>query len=120
MKTILSLLAAAGLLLTGCGNNNSSNQTTTTAPSTPAAPASPSSVDYLGTLAAAEKSAVKTVDVASLDKALGEFNVQEGRFPKDLSELVPAYIAHVPVPPVGYKLDYDATAGEVKVVKTQP
>jgi hypothetical protein len=63
---------------------------------------------------------MKTVDVASLNKALGEFNVQEGRYPKDLSELVPSYIAHVPVPPLGYKLDYDAAAGTVKVVKTQP
>ena len=38
----------------------------------------------------------------------------------DLSELVPSYVAHVPVPPLGYKLDYDANAGTVKVVKTQP
>ena len=123
MKTIFSLLAIGAVVLTGCGNNNSSSQTAPTASSTPATPpasATPSSVNYLETLAGAEKSAMNTIDVTSLNKALDQFNVQEGRFPKDLSELVPGYMPHVPVPPLGYKLDYDATTGVVKVVKTQP
>jgi hypothetical protein len=123
MKTIFSLLAIGAVVLTGCGNNNSSSQTAPTASSTPATPpasATPSSVNYLETLAGAEKSAMNTIDVTSLNKALDQFNVQEGRFPKDLSELVPGYLPHVPVPPLGYKLDYNPTSGVVKVVKTQP
>jgi len=117
MKTIFLLLAIGAVVATGCGNNNSSNQT---ASATNAAPATPSSINYLGTLAAADRTAVNTIDVTSLNKALDQFNVQEGRFPKDLSELVPGYMPHLPVSPLGYKLNYDATNGVVTVVKTQP
>jgi hypothetical protein len=119
MKTILPLLVLGGMILSGCGNDNSGNSSTNTVTNTASAPAAnPNNpMNYLGTLAAADKLAVKTVDVASLNKALEQFNVQEGRFPKDLTELVPAYIAHVPDAPFGYKLDYNPTSGEVKVVK---
>jgi hypothetical protein len=42
--------------------------------------------------------------------------VQEGRYPKTLQELTPNYVAKIPDLPAGYKLDYDATKGEVNVV----
>jgi hypothetical protein len=46
------------------------------------------------------------------------FGVDQGRNPKDLNELVEKkYIAKIPAVPNGMKLDYDATAGKVKVVK---
>ncbi len=106
---------AMAAVLAGCGDDNSKTSSNTAPP--PVATNTPYSLNYLGTLAAADKQAVKTVDVASLNKALSEFNVQEGRFPKTLAELVPSYIAHVPEAPVGYKLNYDATAGEVTVTK---
>ena len=115
MKTILPVLAALSLVFCGCDDNKSTTSAATT--NAPADPAAPGSLNYLGTLAAAEKSAVKTVDVASLNKAVQEFNVQEGRLPKDLTELVPAYIGHVPEVPLGYKLDYNPATGEVTVVK---
>jgi hypothetical protein len=43
--------------------------------------------------------------------------VQEGRYPKTLEELTPAYISKIPPAPLGYKIEYDAVKGEVKVVK---
>jgi len=121
MKASFFILAAAGLLLAGCGNNNSSphpqaastNKTTNT---TDSAEPAPSSVDYLGTLMRADKSAVKTIDVSYLNEAIQLFNTQEGRLPKDLNELVPNYVGKLPATPYGTKLDYDPNTGLVKVV----
>jgi PBP1b-binding outer membrane lipoprotein LpoB len=113
---ILNLLAiAAGLLLAGCSEKSSSssqtNATTTGNPLT--AP-----VDYLSAAANAEHSAVKTVDVTSLNQAIQMFNVEKGRNPKDLNELVTEkIIPKLPTPPFGTKLDYDPNTGTVKVVK---
>jgi outer membrane PBP1 activator LpoA protein len=110
--SILSSVVAAGLL-TGCGNGSSSqNPGTNTA--TTSASASPAG--YLGSLVNAKNKADKTIDVSYLNQALQLFNVQEGRFPKTLEELTPKYVAQIPVAPIGYKLDYDATKGEVKMV----
>ena len=65
-----------------------------------------------------------TLDIASLLKdrltaaALArKGNVENGRNPKDLNELVEKKtIPKLPDAPRGMKLDYDATAGKVKVV----
>ena len=46
------------------------------------------------------------------------FNVEQGRNPKDLNELVEKkFIPRLPAAPTGMKLEYDATAGKVTVVK---
>jgi hypothetical protein len=46
------------------------------------------------------------------------FQVQEGRLPNDLDELVAKkYIPLIPTPPVGTKLVYNATKGTVTVEK---
>ena len=116
MKTIFCLSVAASLLLIGCGE--SSNQ-----PGQPTNGAAGSGnplnapADYLGALGKAQQTAVKTVDTASLNQAIQMFGVDQGRNPKDLNELVEKkYIATIPAAPNGMKLDYDATAGKVKVV----
>jgi len=45
------------------------------------------------------------------------FQVQEGRLPKDLNELVgPNYISHLPNPPPNMRFDYNPATGQVKVV----
>jgi hypothetical protein len=101
------------VLLAGCGDKNSSNP----APGTNAAAAGgTNSLDYLGGLVQAKKTADKTIDVSYLNQALQLFNVQEGRYPKTLEELTPKYVAKIPDAPIGYKLDYDAVKGEVKMV----
>jgi hypothetical protein len=74
-------------------------------------------VDYLGAMGNAKKKAVKTVDVSSLTRAVQMFYVSEGRFPKDLKELVTLqYIAKIPEAPYGQKIVYDPATGQVTVV----
>ena len=64
------------------------------------------------------RTAGKTVDTASLDKAISMFNVDKGRYPKDLNELVQEkYIPKIPPTPFGTKLSYDANSGRIEVVK---
>lgn len=92
--------------MTGCGDNHSQKAAADTNAPT----------GYLGTLVEAKKSSEKKIDVAYLNQALQMFNVQEGHYPKTLQELTPNYVAKIPDAPLGYKLDYDATKGEVKVV----
>ncbi len=115
MKAHLLVLVVAAALLAGCGDKNSGKA----APSTNSTAGSTngSSINYLGTLMQADKNMTKTIDVSYLNQAIQQFNVQEGHFPKDLQELVPNYVAKLPTPPFGYKLDYDANSGTVKVVQ---
>ena len=121
MKAFFLISVAAGLLLAGCGKNNSSSHpqgtnTSQTTNITDSGQPAPSSVDYLGTLMRADKSAVKTIDVSYINEAVQLFNTQEGRLPKDLNELVPNYVGKLPATPYGTKLDYDPSTGVVKVV----
>jgi competence protein ComGC len=75
-------------------------------------------VDYLDAAAKAKQKAVKTIDTASLDKAVQLFNVEKGRNPKDLNELVSEkFIKEIPAAPYGSRIDYDPTSGRVSVVK---
>ena len=88
MKTLASFLTVAVLFVAGCGKKDA-------APSATATDSAPSSgnpltapVDYLGAVSKAQKTAVKVLDVSSVNKAIQEFNAGEGRYPKDLNELV--------------------------------
>jgi len=117
MKARVFLISAAALLLAGCGQKSetpAANAGTNTAGSSPlSAPA-----DYLGAIAKDKQSAVATVDTTSLDKAIQLFNVDQGRNPKDLNELVQKkYIPKIPEAPYGMKLVYDPNAGTVKMEK---
>ena len=114
MKTCCGMmLIAAGLIAGGCGKESNSTPPLTPPAATPAdAPAG-----YVGTLVRGQQLAVKTVDVASLNQTIQLFNVQEGRNPKDLDELVSQhYLGALPDAPSGMKLVYDATQGKVSVV----
>jgi hypothetical protein len=71
---------------------------------------------YVKSLGEAKKAADKTIDVSYLNQAVQMFNVQEGRYPKTLQELVPNYVAKIPDAPLGSKIVYDANNGTVKVV----
>ena len=116
MKT-LSIVAALGLLLVGCGEKSDKPTQSTNAATSDGNPLN-APANYLGGLAKGQQSAVKTVDVASLNQAIQLFNVQEDRFPKDLNELVEKkYMPKIPDAPYGMKIVYDAKAGKVKVVK---
>ena len=116
MNNRILLWISIGALLTGCGEKSSPSSqgtNTTSGGSVATAPA-----DYLGALAKGQQTAVKTVDTTSVNKAIQLFNVDQGRNPNDLNELVEKhYLPQVPTPPYGTKLEYDANAGTVKVVK---
>jgi hypothetical protein len=117
MKALLSFFAAlVAALLVSCSQEPApSTQTTNTA-----AGGTPSEAPggYLGGLAKGHQNAVKTVDTTSLNQAIQLFQVDKGRFPKDLNELVAEkFIPKIPDAPAGMKIVYDANAGTVKVVK---
>ncbi len=126
MKTSFLVLIAAGLFLAGCGGSNSGKQaqtTNSTATSTNTTvnynTGNPltAPVDYLGAVAQAKKYSEKQIDLAYLNEAIQQFNAMEGRYPKDLNELMPNYIGKIPNAPYGFKIVYDAATGTVKVVK---
>ncbi len=116
MKTALAISLAVGLLLAGCGEKSTPPPPATNAASSSSPLTAP--VDYLNAAAKGQRNAVKTIDTASLNQAIQLFNVDQGRNPKDLNELVQKkYIPQLPTPPYGMKLDYDANSGKVSVVK---
>jgi len=114
-----------GLLLAGCSDSNSgkSAQATNTTTTTNATPnyntGNPitAPVDYLGAVGQAKQYSVKQIDLAYLNHAVQQFNAAEGRYPKDLNELIPNYVGKMPQAPFGSKIVYDPNTGEVKVVK---
>jgi hypothetical protein len=116
MKTPLLISLGCSALLIGCGDSSNSSSTTGSESSGGSPLTAP--VDYLNTAAKSEQKAVKVVDVTSLNQALQMFNVSEGRYPKDLNEMVEkGYMPRLPEAPHGMKIVYDAQAGTVKVVK---
>jgi hypothetical protein len=122
MKMPLGLaVAALMLLLAGCGQDSSTNPTnaaTNAASPTSAGSIATAPVDYLQTITRQEQTAVKSLDASKLNEDTQLFNAQEGRYPKDLNELVEKkYIARIPDLPVGYKYQYDPVKGKVEVVK---
>lgn len=106
------LCIAATLLLFGCSQKSGQGSASTnTSGGVVSAP-----VDYLKAVAKDQQSAVKTIDTTSLDKAIELFNVDKGRYPKDLNELVEQkYIAQIPSTPYGTRLVYDSQNGKVTV-----
>jgi len=112
-------MTVTAAMLTGCNAKNSGkagSSTNSKAGSTNSGSLVTAPVDYLNTAVKAEKNMVKTIDVSYLNAAVERYNVQEGRYPKDLQELVPNYVAKLPTPPYGTKLDYNPNTGAVKVV----
>ena len=117
---LICLWTAAATLLAGCGKNSSQPPASTNRSSAASEPIS-GPADYLGALGKAHQSALKTVDTARLNQAVQLFNVERGRNPTDLNELVKEnYLPQIPPAPYGMKIVYEAESGEVKVVKQAP
>jgi hypothetical protein len=115
MKGIVLLPIVALFFATGCNQSSSSSQTPSTNASANATNAD--NVPYYGAMIKAKRNATVTADMESLRPTIEQFQVEKGRFPKDLNELVQEkYISKVPDAPYGMKLDYDAATGTVKVV----
>jgi hypothetical protein len=117
MKKSFCFSFATCFLLVGCGQSSDKPAQPTNGAASSSSPLS-APADYVGALGKAQQAAVKTVDVSSLNQAIQLFNVDNGRNPKDLNELVETkFIPKIPEAPKGMKLEYDAAAGKVKVVK---
>jgi hypothetical protein len=114
LKAIASLFLPAGLLLAGCGKEESASARQTNA--APGGNPLTAPVDYLGAAAKAQKSASGTVVGVGMDQAIKLYYAQEGKFPADLNQLVPGYLPNIPAPPVGMKYNYDPQTGVVKIV----
>lgn len=120
MKWITCLLLIAATAFAGCSNKKEApvaaaptNETAEVSGNPLTAPA-----DYLGVMAKAQKSAVRVVDTASLDRAIQMFQVEEERFPNNLQELVAKrYMPSIPTPPYGMKYDYNPQTGKLRIVK---
>lgn len=129
MKTQLALLLLAAAMAGGCGQvSDSTSNSTAPSNSTAAAPTpatnAPSGgslatapVDYLQSITRQEQAAMKSADFSKLNEDTQLFNAQEGRYPKDLNELVEKkYIGRLPDLPPGLKFAYDAEKGNVTIV----
>ncbi|MCL4180661.1 MAG: hypothetical protein KJ072_23310 [Verrucomicrobia bacterium] len=116
MKTLLLLasVCVAAAAWTGCGRDEGSS-----AKSTNAAGGNPltAPADYLGAAAKAKQSSEKVIDTIAINQAISLFHTSEGRFPRDLNELVTEkYMPRLPEAPYGMKIEYDAARGQVKIV----
>jgi hypothetical protein len=111
MRNFHGLIFLAGALAVGgCGKEQ-------TAPAPAQSASQPKGDGYLGTLVRGQQVAVKGIDTAALNQEIQLFNVQEGRLPRDLNELVTKqYLPKLPDAPAGMKLSYDAAQGKVTVV----
>ena len=109
MKSFFIPLVVATALLAGCGDDSSKK--------TAVATNEPAPGGYLGAIVQAQNHAEKVIDVSYINQDIQLFNASEGRYPKDLQELIPNYLGKMPVVPNGYKIVYDTTTYTVKVVK---
>ncbi len=115
MKIPILLLAVFTALLTGCGDTSKPGTAANTVSNVVTAP-----VNYLGAVVQAQKHAEKVIDVSYINQDIEMFNASEGHYPKDLQELIPNYLAKMPIVPLGYKLVYNATTHTVSVLEQTP
>ena len=117
-KGFLLLSLMAGLCFLCACNKSNSGGSSTNAPATNASgnPVT-APVDYLGAVGQAKRSSERTLGTLGVNQAVQMFYTQEGRFPKNLNELVSKnYLPAVPPAPAGSKFDYNPQTGQVKVV----
>jgi hypothetical protein len=104
-------ILVAAFLAGGCGKSDhtepAASDNLVTAP-----------VKYIGAAVTNQQIAVKAIDLVSLNQEVQLFNVQEGRYPKSLDELVAKqYVGQLPAPPFGTKIVYDPVQGKVTLVQ---
>lgn len=111
-------LVIAGLLFfSGCSKKSEPAAGATNA-SAPSGNPLTAPVDYLGTIAKAQQTAVKTVDLVSVRKAIELFYAQEDRYPQDLNELVTQrYLRSLPALPAGMRYQYNPQNGQLQAIK---
>jgi len=115
MKALSLVFLGLAAFLTGCDKSSS---TSAPPPTTTGAAQTDTNkpLDVGGVILQAKKGSDAKIDTVALQSAIQQFNIGEGRYPKDLAELVQKqYIPKIPDAPYGYKIDYNAADGSVKV-----
>jgi len=108
-----------GMLLAGCSQSSSSTTKSETTNAQANGTSTTVTPNYGGVLGQAQNYSINQIDLAQLKQAIQEFNATEGRYPKDLQELIPNYLAKIPQVPAGYQISYDETSGKVTVGRRQ-
>jgi hypothetical protein len=122
MKTFAAALLVFGVLvLLGCQKQDEvpvpAQQTNAATPSSSGSSILSMPADYVGTAVKVKSAATRTVDTASVNQAIQLFHAQEGRYPKDLNELVSErYLTRVPSAPTGMRLEYNPAKGQARMV----
>ncbi len=71
--------------------------------------------DYLGAVGKAQKNAAQLADIG-LKQAINQFHAVEGRYPKDLQELVTEnYLPSLPKAPAGKRYIYNPSNGDLRL-----
>jgi hypothetical protein len=126
MKTILPFVSLCALLLAGCEPSKPAPASDKPAEKKPEPGSTFGStisapVDYLDAVNKGRKTAENTIDTTALTQAINMFHTTEGRYPKDLQELVKeGMIKEVPKDRYGRQLVYDAKTGTVRVDPKPP
>ena len=115
MKAKVLLCGLASLWLAGCGSKSSTSSQTTNAANNGSSPLT-APVDYLGAIGAAKIHAEATIDLAQVRQAIQLFVADEGRYPKDLDELVQKnWLPKGIKAPYGKQIVYDPNTGQVSI-----
>jgi hypothetical protein len=117
MKTFSSLLLpiVAAMFLASCGDSSKkATQAYNAVSNVVDAP-----LNYVGAVVQAKKYSENVIDVSYVNQDIQMFNASEGHYPKDLQEMVPEYLAKIPVVPLGYKLVYDTNTWTVKTMREE-
>ncbi len=109
MKALYSITIAGALavMAAGCSGGSDNSQSQQTTPS----------ANNNSPVVQPEIYAQRKVDVANLTQAIQQYNASEGHYPKTLQDLTPNYMARIPQPPAGYKINYDPNSGAVNIVQ---
>lgn len=124
MKTTLLLVSGILFMLIACGKSTEpeeSVQDESVQDSNSSGNPLTAPVDYLGAIGKAKKSAVRTIELSSLKQNIQLFYGAEGRFPKNLNELVSmGYLSKLPAPPHGSRFAYNPADGQIALVELPP
>lgn len=118
MKKFFAMIAAVALAGFGCGGQKEKTPEATNNGSAQSGNPLTAPVDYVGAVVKSKNTAQKTVDTANLTRAIQMFQATEGRYPKDLQELVnQRYLPSLPAAAPGTRWVYDPANGQVKLVR---
>ncbi len=128
---MLGVTVAAALVLTGCPEKRRPAGSAPAKPAQTAPAKAPDATkapeakgpvaDYARNLSDAEKKATEVTGLDTLNKAVQQFQVLEGRYPTSLDELVASrFLPKIPAAPRGKRFIYNPRSGEVMVEALPP